>query len=1086
MMRLVVQASLKFRLLVVVAAVGLLAVGVARLNQMPVDVYPEFAQPSVEIQTEALGLSAAEVEQLLTVPLEADVLNGVAWVDKITSKSIAGLSSITLRFQPGTNLLRARQLVQEHLNTPAAIPNVSKAPVMLPPVSSTSRTMMIGLSSDKLTPIDMGVLARWTIRPRLMGVQGVSNVSIWGQRERQLQVQVDPRNLKDKGVSLAQVISTAGNSLWVSSLSFLEASSPGTGGFFDAPNQRLAVRHVSPIIGAADLAKVPVEPGEDAAAATAPDGSPLRLGDVANVVEDHQPLIGDAIVNGKPGLMLVVEKLPTANTLKVTKGIEDALEALRPGLKGLDVDPSVFRPATSIHKAINDVGAMLLVGFALVVLALALLFYQWRTALVAVMSIVTSAVVAGLILYVRGSTFNTLVFAGLVAGLAVVIDEAIIGAENVARRLRERREAGSSQSVATTVLDATLEMRRGMAFATAVLLLPLLPVLFLDRVGSAFGRPLAISYMLALGVAMAVAVTVTPALAVFVFAKAPLGRRESPLMGWLAGRYQTVLSRGLGSARPAIATLAVIALAGLVVVPGLRQSPVPTFKETDFLVNMAGPPGMSLPEMDRITSKAAGELRSLPGVRNVGGHIGRAVTSDKVLSPNSSVLWVSVDPQGDYDRTVASVRRVVKGYPGIETELLTYSEERLKEARETTDKAVVVRIFGQQLEPLRQSADKVTAALAGTRGVTDLHAVLPREEPTLEVEVNLEAAKKAGIKPGDVRRAAATLISGVQVGSLFEEEKVFDVVVWGTPGTRQNVSNIRDLLIDTPDGTQVRLGTVADVQVKPAPSVILRDAVSRYVDVTAGVKGRDRSAVLAEVKQRLAKVNLPPEYHYELVGNYAAHHAVGNKLLVVGIIAAIGIFLLLQATFGSWALAALAFLTVPLALVGGALAARINGGTVEFGSLIGLLAIFGIALRNGVILIKRYQHLEGSEGEPFGRDLVVRGARERLAPVLITATATGLAFLPFVLRGNIPGHEIVHPMGAVILGGLVTAMIVNLFLIPALYLRVGSRQGEIDVIDLRDLWEITQSSDHAPAALVANGHVLGNEAGPGTLEVGPQ
>ncbi|MCU1451596.1 MAG: acriflavin resistance protein, partial [Acidimicrobiales bacterium] len=411
-MRSIIASSLKFRLLVIAAAAALLTVGVARVGDTRVDAYPEFAPPSVQIQTEALGLSAAEVEQLITVPLEADLLNGVAWVDKIRSQSLPGLSSITLTFQQGTNLLRARQMVSERLNTPAAIPNVSKAPVMLPPLSSASRVMMIGLSSKDMSLIDMGVLARWTIKPRLLGVTGVANVAIWGQRDRQLQVQVDPQRLHDRGVSLSQVLDTTGNALWVSPLTFLEASTPGTGGFFDTPNQRLAVRHVSPITTAADLAQVPIDVPQDQPAPAG--GTPLRLSDVADVVEDHQPLIGDANVDGKPGLMLVVEKLPTANTLDVTRGLEQALDALRPGLAGLKMNSSVFRPASFVQRAVDDLGAALLIAFALMILALAFLFYRWRTAVVAVVAVLSSVAAAALVLTLRGTTMNTLVFTGLV------------------------------------------------------------------------------------------------------------------------------------------------------------------------------------------------------------------------------------------------------------------------------------------------------------------------------------------------------------------------------------------------------------------------------------------------------------------------------------------------------------------------------------------------------------------------------------------------------------------------------------------------------------------------------------------------
>jgi CzcA family heavy metal efflux pump len=1078
MTRRIVAASLKFRLLVLMAAAGLLIAGFATLRDAPVDTYPEFTPPSVEIQTEALGLSAAEIEQLITVPIEADLLAGVAWLQTMHSESIPGLSSIHLIFEPGTNLLKARQMVQERLNQPAAIPNVSKPPTMLPPTSSTSRTMMIGLSSDQLSLTDIGVLARWTIRPRLLGVPGVANVAIWGGRDRQLQVQVDPQHLKDAGVALDQVVSTAGNSLWVSSLSYLEASSPGTGGFFDAPNQRLAVRHVSPINTADQLANVPVEPADEKPAPTGPDGAPLRLADVASVVEDHQPLIGDAIVNGKPGLMLVVEKLPTGNTLDVTDGVEEAVAALRPGLPGLDIDTNIFRPAKFIHHAVHDLSRTLALGFALLVLALALVFYQWRTALIVVGSVLTSVITAAFVLRLRGETINTLVFAGLVVGLGVVIDEAVVGAEAVARRVTGRvanggRSAGEA-SLVSGVLDSLAQVRGGLLFATAIVLTPLLPVLFIDGLGSRFGRPLALSYAVAVASALAVALTVAPALAFVLFSRAPMLRRESPVVRWLGTRYERLLTRLTRSARPALLTVVVLAVAGVVVVPQLRESPVPLFKETDFLVQLDGPPGTSLPEMDRITTKMTAELRAVPGVRRVGGHVGRAITSDKVSSPNVAMLWVSLKDRAGYEETVAAVRKITKGYPGIDTDVMTYSEERLNQAKESGDEPVDIRIYGQDLDTLRQQAQTVKAALGDVKGLTNLHADLPRVEPTVQVEVDLEKAKEVGIKPGDVRRAAATLLSGLQVGSLFQEQKVFDVVVWGTPGTRQNLSAIRDLLIDTPGGGHIRLGDVAHVDIKPAPNVIERDAVSRIVDITAGIEGHGRDAVLADVRSRLADVEFPLEYHYELVGNYAHHQKVAQRILLTGLVAAIAVFLLLQAIFGRWRLAALLFATLPLALVGSAVAVRIDGGTMELGSLVGFLTVFGIAVRNGVILVRRFQSLERDDGVEFGPGLVVAGARERFAPTLLTALAVGLFFAPFAFLGDLPGHEIVNPMGGVIVGGLLTATAVTLFLLPALYLRFGQGQAEIEELDLRDLWEVREVviPDLQPVATNGDGELV--------------
>ncbi|TMQ67615.1 MAG: efflux RND transporter permease subunit, partial [Candidatus Eisenbacteria bacterium] len=401
MLRSLVQSSLKSPLVVIALAAALVVLGSARLRDMPVDVLPEFSVPYVEIQTESLGLSAEEVEQLITVPMEQDLLNGLPWLQTIRSESVPGLSSIVLVFEPRTNLMRARQMVSERLTQAVALPHVSRPPVMLQPMSATSRVMIVGLSSQSLSPIQMSVLARWTIVPRLMGVPGVANVVIWGQRDRQLQVQVDPKRLQAHGTSLLKVLETTGNALWVSSLTFVDASTPGTSGFIDTNNQRIGIRHILPIVSPAGLSQVPI------------DGSSLRLGDVADVVEDHQPLIGDALTKNGPGLLLVVEKFPGANSLNVTRGVEEALSELGPGLSGMDMDSNVFRPADFIETATRNVRLAAILGFLLVALALCALFFEWRAAFVSLVSIPLSLLAAGLVLHLTGATLNTIVLAGL-------------------------------------------------------------------------------------------------------------------------------------------------------------------------------------------------------------------------------------------------------------------------------------------------------------------------------------------------------------------------------------------------------------------------------------------------------------------------------------------------------------------------------------------------------------------------------------------------------------------------------------------------------------------------------------------------
>jgi CzcA family heavy metal efflux pump len=1021
---------------VVVVAAALLVLGATQLRDVPVDVLPEFTPPTVEVQTEALGLSAAEVEQLITVPLEQDLLNGVAWLDTIRSESIPGLSRVELIFEPGTDLLRARQVVQERLIQAHALPQVSKPPQMLQPLSSTSRVMMIGLSSKELSPIQLSVLARWTVRPRLMGVPGVANVAIWGQRERQLQVQADPDRLQEHGVTLNQVVETTGNALAVSPLTFLEASTPGTGGFIDTPNQRLGIRHVLPIVTPADLAKVAVDDARPI------NGKALRLGDVAKVVEDHQPLIGDAVFGDDDGgLLLVIEKFPDANTREVTHEVDEALGALAPGLSGVQIDSSLFRPANYLEAAVGNLSTALLLGGLLLLLVFGVFLFEWRSALISAASILLSLLAALTVLWLREVTVNAIVLAGLVMALGAIVDDAIVDVQNIARRLGQHRQDGGDAAAARVIFEASVEVRRPIAYATVIMLVAVLPVFFMEGLTGAFFPPLALSFMLAILASMLVALTVTPVLSLLLLAKAPLQRHQPPLARWLQAGYQRALAPVL--ATPGRATLAgaaamVVVLLGLAAVPFLDQELAPSFKDTDLLIRLEGTPGTSHPEMTRVTTQASRELRSIPGVRDVGAHVGRAVMSDTSAAVNASELWVGVDTSADYDRTVASIQEVVDGYPGMDGELLTYPKQRIDEVLGGGDGGIVVRVYGQNLDVLRGKAEEVRRLLAGVDGTADQQVERMVEEPTLEIEVDLVKAQQYGIKPGDVRRAAATMLSGIQVGSLFEEQKVFDVVVWGPPEVRRSLTDISQLLVDRPGGGHVELGKVADVRIKPALAVIRHDAVSRSIDVTAAVRGRGYDAVMADVQQGLGDVQFPLEYHAEVLGDHAEQQAIKQRVLGVAAIAAILILLLMQAALGSWRLAGAAFLTLPMALVGGVLALLASGGELSLGSLVGFVLVLAIAARNGVTLVSHLQHLERDQGQPPGPGLVMRGALERLGPVLLTALATGLALVPLVVGGNVPGQELLQPMAVVVLGGLVTATLLNLFVTPALYLRFGS------------------------------------------------
>jgi Cu/Ag efflux pump CusA len=651
-----------------------------------------------------------------------------------------------------------------------------------------------------------------------------------------------------------------------------------------------------------------------------------------------------------------------------------------------------------------------------------------------------------------------MILAGFAIALGEVVDDAIIDIENIMRRLRENRAAGTPRSPALVILDASLEIRSAVVYATLIIVLAVSPVFFMTGLSGAFFQPLAMAYVLALLASMVVALTITPALSLILLAKAPLERQESPLVRWLQQAYARVLARVLRAPRTAFAATGALVLVGLALLPLLGQTLLPSFKERDFLMHWVTKPGTSYPEMSRITIASSAELRAIPGVRNFGAHVGQAAQSDEVVGINFTENWISIDPKADYDQTLAAIQEVVDGYPGLYRDVLTYLKERIREVLTGSSQAIVARIYGPDLKVLRSQAEEVKKALAGIDGIIDLHTELQEDIPHIAVEVDLTAAERYGIKPGDVRRAAAALIGGIEVSDIYLATNLYDVTVWGMPETRRNLTSIRELLIDTPSGGHVRLGDVADVRVMPTPNFIRRENVSRRIDVSANVSGRDLGSVVGDVERRLREIEFPLEYHAELVGEYTERQAAQARLLGFAIAAAFGIFLLLQACFGSWRLAIMAFLALPAALIGGVLASYASGGVISLGSLVGFLTVLGIASRNGILLINHYQHLEQQEGERFGPGLILRGARERLRPILMTALTTGLAISPLVLFGQIPGHEIEHPMAVVILGGLVTSTLLNLFVVPTLYARFGARPG-----DIADAATPREGMSHVPA-----------------------
>lgn len=1090
-MRWLVSSGLRLSVAMAAAAALVLFLGVASLRHAAVDTLPEFLPPQVQVQTEALGLSAAEVEQLITVPLE-DEFNGLAFLDRLRSQSVPGLSNIELTFKPGTDIYTARQLVTERVAQGPAVVNVGTPPVMIQPLSAQSRAMMIGLSSPSVSPIDLSTLARWRIRPRLLAVPGVANVTIWGQRDEQLQVLVDPARMAAAGVSLTQVVNTAGDAMWTSPLTFVEASSPGADGFIDTPNQRLSLQHVLPIRQPADLASVPVEDVQ---------GKTVLLGQVSTVVEDHPALRGDAVLRNGPGLLLVVEKLPGANTLAVSRGVQAAMAELAPGLGGVTVDTTVFRPAGYLEDALDNIGWAAAAGLLTAVLWLGLWARSWRFALIGLVVIALPLVAAAAVLQLAGATFTSMSLAGLAVALVLVIDDAVTTTHAITRRLAEPDEAGAGAeprpeprpepaSLVRAITEACLDVRRPMNYALAILLVGTVPLLLISGSAGDFTRSFAFPYLLAAVFSALTALLFTPPLA-YLLARTRRTRRSGRTV---SGGAAPVESAPIASTQPRprraalvfdrvfdtialrraplLTAVAVLAALGVAVLPQLGTgSLIPAMQDRSLLVQWSAAPGTSLTAMTRTATVAGDELRALPGVRNVASDLGQALMGDRIVDVNSAQTWITVDAGADYGATLAAIGRTLDGYHGIQHNLLTYPQAALAGAGTGGGDAITVRVYGTDLPTLAAQAAAMRRAISAIPGVGGAAVHLPVKQQAINIDTDVAAAARVGLKPGDVRRATSVLVAGIPVGSYYRNQQIFDVAVWSEASNRGDLAAVQNLPLDIPGGGQVPLKQVAAVSLTTAPAEIDHDDASRYVDVTADVHGVDLDSALGAVRAAVGSRPLPLGYRVEVSSALQQRQNDDQRTLIAALAAAAAVLLLAQAAFRSWSRAALLFLVMPLAAAGGALTALIAGSPMTAGALAGFIPIIILAARHGILLVRALDgaggggarddgaggggaEADGTDADAGGRPAagaVREAARRAAAPFAGTAIAAALAVLPFIVRGDVAGMEILRPFALVVLGGLASAALAILVVLPGLYLMLPRRQPGVPDIHAPDI-----------------------------------
>jgi multidrug efflux pump subunit AcrB len=903
-------------------------------------------------------------------------------------------------------------------------------------VSSTGNVMLVGLSASRLSLIDLSVLARWTIVPRLLGVPGVADVSTFGEADRQFQVLVDPARLAARHITLAQIIETAGNAQLVSPLSYLEGSTPGTGGFLEGPNQRVTIQPVLPFDTPANLGQVPV------AETTGP--RPVPLGSVTDIVVGHQPLIGDALVRGQPGLVLVVQKLPSASVPAVTDGLDQALAQLRPSLSGVQVDTSLFRPASYIAGAWHNLAVALIAAAILAGLALTALLLSLRLAAIALIATGMSLLAGTVALYLLGYTFNALVTLGLLLALAVVTADSVGTAHRLMTRLRSGPQNGSRPSGAELAVAACGELRGPLCAATLAVLVAVAPVAFISGPTGAFLRPMVLAFVFTVVASMLVALTVTPALAAVL-----LGGDRSPGPGrdWsrlASGRaltapgrtYRAALRRTLRLPRWVLAALGLAGLGTLAVLPGMHPG-TPQFQDRNLVIHWTGALGMSLPELDRLAARTSRELAALPAVGDVAATVGRAVSSDQIVSTNSAEIWVTIKPGAAYDSAVSQVRAIADDMPGVAGTVSTYESDSMGGVLAEAPSAVTVRLYGADYGELARLGRQVEAAMTRLGGLGPPQMQLPAGQPTLNLAINLAAATRNGVKPGDIRREAATLLSGLTVGNVFEQQKVFDVVVLGTPAVRSNLSSVRNLLLDTVNGRQARLGSLAKVSVATEPEDITHDQMSPYVDVTARLSGRSLGSAMTAMANGLGRATFPLGYSAVVMGRPASPGISAGRLAGYLIAVLLAILLLVQAATGSWRLALLVLAALPVPVAAGILTALALGTQDSLAAMAGLLGVLAIALQQAFRVTAALSRGSPAQHGPRTTDALVNVAADASGPVVVAAAVAAAALLPFIVMGDVAGIELLSTAAAVILIGLVVATLLNTLVLPVACLRLG-------------------------------------------------
>lgn len=1025
----IIRFSLDNRLLVAVAAVLITVAGIYTVSRTEVDVFPDLNAPTVVVMTEANGMAAEEVEQLVTFPIET-AMNGAPDVRRVRSSSTNGFSVVWVEFDWGTDIYRDRQIVSEKLATVAdALPGNVSSPVIGPQSSILGELLIVSLTADSTSMRDLRTIADWHIRPRLLSTGGVAQVSVIGGDLKEYQILLDPGKMRHYNVTLQEVLDVA-----------RDMNRNTSGGVLYQYGNEYIVRGAMPSDAIGHISESVVKNI---------DGYPVTLADIAEITVGAQsPKLGLASEKGKPAVLLTVTKQPATGTIELTERLEEALTDLQKTLPAdVHVSTDIFRQADFIESSISNVKTSLWEGALFVVVILFLFLANVRTTVISVITIPLSLLVSLLVLHLLGQTINTMSLGGMAIAIGSLVDDAIVDVENVWKKLRENRMRPEAERLhpMRVIFEASREVRMPILNSTLIIVASFLPLFFLQGMEGRMLIPLGIAFIVALFASTIVALTLTPVLCSWLLAGKSLEKavpKESAVTIWLKNRYRSALLWVLARRRGVLAATGVLFIAALGLFFTLGHSFLPPFNEGSFTINVSSLPGISLEESDRIGRQAEEILLTVPEIKTVARKTGRAELDEHALGVNVSEIEAPFElDDRSHQEVLDDIRHRLSVIAGANIEIGQPVSHRIDAMLSGTQASIAIKIFGNDLNKLYSIGNSIRKEIEDVEGIADLNVEQQIQRPELKIPPRPQMLARYGISEPQFNEFISVMLAGETVSQVYEEDRSFNLVVRADEKSRHTAEDIRGMLIDTADGQKVPLADVADVVSASGPNTINRENVKRKIVVSANTSGRDLGSVVDDIRERIGKnITLPEGYHIEYGGQFESEQQAGRTLLLTSLLSVVLIFLLLYMQFRNALESAVILLNLPFALIGGIFVLCLTSGEISIPAIIGFISLFGIATRNGMLLITRYNMLRQDEGLPVAES-IVRGSVDRMNPILMTALTSALALIPLAVRGDLPGNEIQSPMAVVILGGLLSSILLNAFIIPIVYGWLSRKEG---------------------------------------------